>query len=632
MQFVVTYVAAETIYVDGGADEGLAEGMDLEVTRLEPGRPLTEARFVGSVKVIAVASSSAVCSIVSNDLGIAKGDLAALSTADAETVAHLMTSKNSRSYAQIISFTDLNAGDPLEDEQRAYVPRPTLSEVNRVKGRVSMQRSSLFDRTSNTASHQSGGSVRVDMTRIGGTYWNFRGYWRGRLNSRNRGSQTLTDLVNRTYHIGAVYENPYSPNTMGFGRLLLPWASSLSTIDGGYFGRRLGKAATVGVFGGSTPDPTAWNYDPNRQILGVLLELRGRRLRQRSLHRHGRRRPHSAQLASGTAIHVPREHGVRQPALQPVSQRGSRLPQPRALRVRNQRAGAQPQLPDRARPRRATWSPWTSATVTSAACRPSTTRLIGTGLVDQLLFQGLSSGLRNSSAAAVLPSTVNSAAATAAATRLPRGTTCSATPSAGCRGRMCEPTCGPRALAGSFGEGRYHTVSLSREIAEVFRVEVQAGQQDFHGVLTDANRARFVNASLDWFLGAHYYLGFGLTAYRGNVQILRFRSSSTWDTASKSMRTDRNGHPHPRLAPRPLTSPALRSARPDPLEDRLREIGFGVERFWRQIASVSCTETTEQLKLEPRKPKKVLNSRSAVYDYLVFLQWMGARSHRGRIP
>ncbi|MCP5112584.1 MAG: hypothetical protein GY953_17290, partial [bacterium] len=51
---------------------------------------------------------------------------------------------------------------------------------------------------------------------------------------------------------------------------LLPWAASLSTLDGGYFGRRVGEVTTVGVFGGSTPDPTAWDYDPNRQIVGAF--------------------------------------------------------------------------------------------------------------------------------------------------------------------------------------------------------------------------------------------------------------------------------------------------------------------------------------------------------------------------
>jgi len=45
------------------------------------------------------------------------------------------------------------------------------------------------------------------------------------------------------------YDNPDSHWVAGFGRMYLPWAVSLDTIDGGYVGRRLGRGATVGVFG-----------------------------------------------------------------------------------------------------------------------------------------------------------------------------------------------------------------------------------------------------------------------------------------------------------------------------------------------------------------------------------------------
>ena len=265
----MTYVAADVIYIDGGGDEGLAEGMDLEVTRLEPGQPLMAADVVGSVRVQATSPQSAVCEVLVDFRGIEKGDLASLSLGDAENVAYLMTSKNARNYPQIISFTEMLEQNPLEDEQRAYVPRPTLAEVNRVRGRISMQHSSLFDDTTGTTSTQTGAAIRADMTRLGGTYWNFNGYWRGRANQRG-GPETLTDLINRTYHIGFTYDSPYSRNKLGFGRLLLPWASSLNTLDGGYYGRALTRSTTVGVFAGTAPDPTAWNYDPDRQMIGVF--------------------------------------------------------------------------------------------------------------------------------------------------------------------------------------------------------------------------------------------------------------------------------------------------------------------------------------------------------------------------
>ena len=354
------------------------------------------------------------------------------------------------------------------------------------------------------------------MTRIGGTYWNFRGYWRGRLNSRNRGPQTLTDLVNRTSHIGAVYENPYSPNTMGFGRLLLPWASSLSTIDGGYFGRRLGKAATVGVFGGSTPDPTAWNYDPNRQILGVFSSFEAGdfdsvRYTGTVGAAHTRRswRPERQFTFLENTVSVNRRFSLYHNAEADYRSRG---------RFGSETSG--PVLSRSFLTLRAQASDVVTLDVSHSYFRGVPTfddRLIGTGLVDQLLFQGLSGGLRirlpRRSAVYGQLGRTDRRGDTAPSWNYMLGYTFGRVPWANVRADVRTSR-----FSSSFGEGRYHAFSLSREIAEVLRVEVQAGQQDFHGVLTNANRARFVNANLDWFLGAHYYLGFGLTAYRGNIQ------------------------------------------------------------------------------------------------------------------
>ncbi len=109
--------------------------------------------------------------------------------------------------------------------------------------------------------------IDADMTHIAGTYWNFNGFWRGNLisNSSNitgTGATTLTDLINRTYTLGFTYQSPYSPNVIGVGRVYLPWAPSLSTIDGGYYGRKVNRLFTVGAFAGSTPDPASWSYTP----------------------------------------------------------------------------------------------------------------------------------------------------------------------------------------------------------------------------------------------------------------------------------------------------------------------------------------------------------------------------------
>ena len=120
---------------------------------------------------------------------------------------------------------------------------------------------------------------RGDITRIGGTYWNLSGYWRGRLTKESAASQqTLQNLINRTYHLNMTYDNPNSDLVAGFGRLYLPWAPSLDTIDGGYFGKRTGawldgrnfrRIDARSVFLGLQSRPRDWRR---------IHQLRGRRV------------------------------------------------------------------------------------------------------------------------------------------------------------------------------------------------------------------------------------------------------------------------------------------------------------------------------------------------------------------
>jgi hypothetical protein len=71
------------------------------------------------------------------------------------------------------------------------------------------------------------------------------------------------------------YINPGSHWTAGVGRLYLPWASSLETIDGGYVGRQFSSNTVSGVFAGSTPDPTSWSYNPRGKIGGMFFNVHG---------------------------------------------------------------------------------------------------------------------------------------------------------------------------------------------------------------------------------------------------------------------------------------------------------------------------------------------------------------------
>jgi AMIN domain len=277
--FRVKYVAEGVAYLEGGRNEGLKEGMKLEIKAIDPNEKVTaksgaEAQPVAGLEVASVALSSAVGEVHDPTRPVQVGDWAYLSSEDTQALIAQRSLSATRKYPVVIAFSE---GDTLDDEARVVIPRPPLPEINRARGRIG------FD-YSGVSSHDAGGGlssnagmiIRTDISRINGTYWNLNGFWRGRINNHSHaGQDTIQDLINRTYTIGLTYDNPNSRWVAGFGRLYLPWATSLDTIDGGYFGRRLTQGVTAGIFAGSSPDPTGWNYDPNRQIGGAFVNFEG---------------------------------------------------------------------------------------------------------------------------------------------------------------------------------------------------------------------------------------------------------------------------------------------------------------------------------------------------------------------
>lgn len=509
----VKQVAAGAIYLDGGSNDGLKEGMHLKVSRLPPGQPEMSRKEIGDLTVVAVATISAVCEVKNAIVPIEIGDAAELFAEDVQVVQQVRSSKSVRHVAQTVAFTE---GDPIEEELRDYVPRPPSPEVNHIRGRISFEQSAILDHSTGMRTLQEGFVLRADMTRIGGGYWNFTGYWRGRI-SRESGVTaitTLDDLLNRTYQLGLYYNNPNSHFVAGVGRFLLPWAPSLSTMDGGYFGRRLSKDFLAGVFAGSTPDPTAWNYDPNRQMAGTFVAFE-----------HGSYE--SVRYTSTAGAAVTRSHW--QPERQflffenSISV-GSRISIYHDLEVDRI---AKPLTSDGRNPPRLARSFVTLRVQLLKALAldfshnyfrdvPTfDTRLLGTGLLDQFLFQGFSGGLRlNLTSSATLYGNLGSSKRdgdTRAAVNYMGGLILNRLPV------PFRVDLRYSRFNSSFGSGAYQSVTLTRQFNDKIRLDVQGGLQSLVSTFTSQTRTKYGTANLDYLIGRHYILGAGWTLYRGGV-------------------------------------------------------------------------------------------------------------------
>jgi hypothetical protein len=533
--FKVKYVAEGIAYLEGGRAQGLTAGMKLEVE--ETNLPATQGdsasaadpRVVAELEVSAVAETSAVTDIHTPKRPVKAGDLAYLSNGDAEALVQQRALSPTRQYPAVISFTE---GDTLDEEARELVPRPPLPSVNRARGRIGFDAiETISHGTSSVTSSDVGMVFRGDITRIGGTYWNLSGYWRGRLTKESVASQqTLQNLINRTYHLNLTYDNPNSTLVAGFGRLYLPWAPSLDTIDGGYFGKRLSKGTTLGIFAGSTPDPSSWDYSPNRVISGAFVNFAGGEFD--GFH-------YSSTSGAGVsmvnwAIDRPfvffedslsykRDIAIYESAQLDDPRGNSVTPSPGLGLGRNfftLRVNPHPRL---------------ELDFNYNYFRDVPTfdpNLVGTGLLDKYLFQGLSAGARVEVLKQVWLSTNlgRSTGTGDAKTSLNQmyGITFGRLPWVKLRADAHYAR-----FSGSFGSGSYEAASLSRQLSDRLRLEVLVGQQNFVSTLTTSTRGRFITGTVETTLGPHYYLQGNFTTNRGDMSYDQFMFSIGYRFDSK---------------------------------------------------------------------------------------------------
>ena len=517
--FKVKYVAEGVAYLDGGRAQGLAEGMKLLIQDSDlPAKQgdsanAADPRVVAELEVSAVAETSAVTDIHEPKRPVKVGDLAYLSSSDAEALVQQRTLSATRQYPAVISFTE---GDTLDNEARNEVPRPPLPSVNRARGRFGFDSFATFSHgTTNITNTDLGVVFRGDITRIGGTYWNLSGYWRGRLTKQSAASQqTLQQTLNRTYHLNMTYDSPNSSLVAGFGRLYLPWAPSLDTIDGGYFGKRLSRGTVLGIFAGSTPDPSSWDYSPNRVIGGAFVNFE--RGAYDGFH-------YSSTAGAGVSMvkwAIDRPFVFLEDSLSYKSTialyESAQLDSPKGNTVA-QAPG--PGLGRNFLTFRVNPHPRVELDFNYNYFRDIPTfdtTLVGTSLLDKYLFQGFSAGGRVQVLSQLWLSTTLGRSTGSGDSKSSMNEMFGIT-----YGRI--PWLKLRADAhyarfnSSFGDGSYESLSLSRQLSERLRLELLLGQQNFASALTTNTRSRFLTGTVETTLGPHYYLQGNFTTNRGDM-------------------------------------------------------------------------------------------------------------------
>jgi hypothetical protein len=518
--FHVRYVNGTNVYIDGGRSAGLAEGTKL-VLKQDPTKPENDERnaaiepgVIAKLTVVSVASTSAVCELVVSKRELAVDDVVSLSDAEVEKLVEKNTVGNTRRYPMVVTFSE---GDPLDEEVRDAIPRPPLPEVNEMRGRIGFDMSTISQLGQGGFSSSTYGMIfRGDFTRIMGTHWNLNGYWRGSLQSNSAPAQaTLQDSINRTYLMSLSYINPNSRYLAGIGRLYLPWASSLETIDGGYAGRQFSSKSVTGIFAGSTPDPTAWNYNPQNKIGGAFYNIHGGSYE--NLH-------YSSTFGGGVNLlnwsvnrpffftennfsykrYVTLYHAMQidKPTANPLTPAVSAGLGRSLLSLRFQ------------------VHPRVVLDLTDTYFRDVPTydkTLIGTGLLDKYLFQGVNGGARVELPRHITGYFSLGQSSTSSDSKSSLNTLFGVTMSNIWKtGIMADVRYSK--FDSAFAAGTYRSATVSRDIGERFRLNLQGGTYVYNSPLAANSSSFFVNLMCDTNLGARYFVENDFTTQRGGTQ------------------------------------------------------------------------------------------------------------------
>ena len=414
----------------------------------------------------------------------------------------------------VVAFSE---GDPLDEEVRNAIPRPPLPEINQARGRIGFDMSTIREvGQGGSTSTEYGMVLRADITRMFGTYWSLNGYWRGSLTRGSTPSQpTLQDLINRTYLMSASYVSPQSHWEAGVGRLYLPWAASLETIDGGYFGRKLSSKSVAGIFAGTTPDPTSWSYNPKGKIGGVYFNLHG-----------GSFEGYRYSSTTGAGVNLI-DWAVNRPFVFTENNFSFKHTVTLYHSMQIDKPTANPSTPavgaglgQSLLTLRVQVHPRVMVDLTDTYFRDVPTyvpSLVGTGLLDKYLFQGLNGGARiqfpmHISGYFTIGQSNSSGDSKISMNSL-YGVSMSNIWRTGLQADVRYSK-----FDSSFASGTYRSASLTRDLGERFRLNAQVGKYDYTSSLATSSNSFFVNLMLDMNLGSNYFMESAVTTQRGGTQ------------------------------------------------------------------------------------------------------------------
>ncbi len=238
----ITYLTSSTGYVDVGREEGLEEGMVVEVVRA--------GRGIGSMKVSYLASHRASGAILRADSTLVVGDS--------------------------IAFTPIvlrGRGGPGVAPVASRPTRSTRSSAaGHLRGRLGL-RYLLVQPIGGAGYRQPAADLRLEGVGLGGSPAGVLVDVRARQTLRKREDGTTVKEVQTTVYQAAVSLRANGGPQLTVGRQYLPTVSSVSLFDGAMVGLQRSRIG-AGAFIGSEPDPRSMGYSTDIRSYGLFVEGR----------------------------------------------------------------------------------------------------------------------------------------------------------------------------------------------------------------------------------------------------------------------------------------------------------------------------------------------------------------------
>jgi len=258
----VKYISQQSYYINLGTKEGLKAGDILNVRRND--------RLIGRLIVENVARHSSSCKLLNQTSIIKKGDRTEFFVPNA-------VNKPNKESASDPKSPKVEKKSRFTQKYNGSLRKNKKLQINRIRGRFSIQSLWLDDKSSSNRDYQQLGlRSKLTVGKFLGLPFELRFRWRSRAHHRERvlgNNISNNEFTHSLYELGLVYQNGKSPFEFGFGRILSREIRGLGYIDGGLFSFKMNGYLRVGVVGGTQPGLRNSAFQADEQKFGLFLNF-----------------------------------------------------------------------------------------------------------------------------------------------------------------------------------------------------------------------------------------------------------------------------------------------------------------------------------------------------------------------